>query len=84
MGIRSPFDRDSSSSHIVDKMIGNAYPVVRAVYEKLDQIAYLAQNAGPILEAGNAALDVLDLPFPLDLGSISDTVVYKTFDLGSL
>lgn len=60
MGIRSPFDRDSSSSHIVDKMIGNAYPTVRAVYDKLDEIAYLVENTGAILSAGNAATAVLE------------------------
>lgn len=60
MGIRSPFDADSSSSHIVDKMIGNAYPVVRAVYSKLDEITYLVDNTGKILEAGNAALAAME------------------------
>ena len=60
MGIRSPFDRDSSSSHLVDKMVGNAYSVVRKVYDKLDEIAYVAGNAEAILEAGNAALTAVE------------------------
>lgn len=59
MGIRSPFNVDSSVSGVVDKMLGNAYPVVREVYTKLGEIAYVATNAEAIIEAGNAALNTV-------------------------
>jgi hypothetical protein len=58
MGIQSPFNVNSSASAVVDKMLGNAYPVVREVYGKLGEIAYVVANTEAILEAGNAALNV--------------------------
>lgn len=60
MGIQSPFNTNSSNSHIVDKMLGNAYPVVREVYGKLGEIAYLVKNTEAILEAGNTALNTIE------------------------
>jgi hypothetical protein len=84
MGQLSPFSTNASPSNIVDKIIGNAYTVVRAVYDKLNELTYLAVNSAAILEAGNAALNAFDLPTPLDLGLVSDTIIYKTFDMGTL
>jgi hypothetical protein len=58
MGQLSPFSTNASPSNIVDKIIGNAYTVVRAVYDKLNELTYLAVNSAAILEAGNAVLNL--------------------------
>ena len=60
MGHQSPFSQNSGYSSIVDKALGNAYPVVKHVHDNLDSIAYLAENAGAILEAGNAVLSTIE------------------------
>lgn len=59
MGHQSPYSPYSGYSSLVDKSLGNAYPVVKYVHDNMDSIAYLAENAGAILEAGNAALNAV-------------------------
>lgn len=44
MAFRPTFDPEGSASLPVDKLLGNAYPVVKAVADKLPAIDYLADN----------------------------------------
>lgn len=87
MGHQSPFSPYSGNSVLTDKLVGNAYPVVRAVHDKLDEIAYLAQNTGAILEAGTAALNTVEgvaaaAALLNELGPRIDTVEVDTSALG--
>ena len=45
MSIRSSNNPYGSFSEATDKRIGDAYPVIQAVYEKLADLVYLAENA---------------------------------------
>lgn len=44
MGMRPVNDRRNHKAPDVDKRIGDAYPIVKAVYESLQEIRYLAHN----------------------------------------
>lgn len=53
MSSTSPF---GSGSSLTDTVLGNAYPVVKGVYDQLGEISYLVQNVAAITEAGRSAV----------------------------
>lgn len=53
MSSTSPF---GSGSSLTDTVLGNAYPVVKGVYDQLGEISYLVQNVASITEAGRSAV----------------------------
>ena len=50
MSFRPTFDPQGSASLPVDKLLGNAYPIVKTVYDHLPAIDYLAENIDGLVE----------------------------------
>ncbi len=59
MGMRTVFDPYGGPTPMIDKLIGSAFPLVKAVAENLDQINYVTANMASIVQA---AVSLTSLP----------------------
>ena len=50
---------------LADRLIGNAFPVVREVHDNLPKLLYLSENVDALTEQARSAVTSLRRPSPL-------------------
>jgi len=74
MGMRNSQDPYGSHASLVDRVIGNAYEVVKAVYLRLGEIGYIASNMEAVVITAKNLPDTSTVMVPGRLGQRGERV----------